>query len=207
MEPEEPLGHAGRAGELDRLVRIPERLFAQPDRPALARRLVKRPGARPRPKTPPIAARAASRGRGPAAAVSSRAPGRSRTPLRDGRGPLGEVPRRDRADDRRELVAVPRRLPAQHAERREQQQAERAEPPAVGQLGGRPAAVRVASFAPFAASPLRGRARRSCPPAVDDPAGAASARPTSSARGSSAAEEHREQVQPHRQARRARRLR
>src|SRR5208337_4475324 len=47
-----------------------------------------------------------------------------------GRSPLGKVPRGDRADHRRELMAVASGLEAEQAEGRVQEQTERTDPPA-----------------------------------------------------------------------------
>ena len=119
------------SGELDRLVREPERLLAEPDRPSLAGHRVElcrwRPG-----RTRGDAAQRQQPGATPSPGRELRTLGRVPAPPDRG-GPLAEVPGRDRPHHRRELVAVPRRLPAQDAERHEEQEPEEAQPP--GRLG------------------------------------------------------------------------
>ncbi len=117
--------HARLAAGPDRLVWEPARFFTQADRATLVGHRIKRPvghendhadqhAQRSQPARHPMPRRRRS--------IRFRA-------AEDDRRPLAEVPGRDRAHDRRELVRVPRGFQADEAEGHEQQKAKRARSP------------------------------------------------------------------------------
>ena len=114
---QEPVGHPRAAGELDGLMREPERLLAQADRPPFPRPGVEPARGDPGERQPdqPESEQARPEGGGSSIRMEPEPTGPDRP------DPLGEVPGRHRAHDRRELVAVPGRRQAQGAEGDEHQ--------------------------------------------------------------------------------------
>ena len=197
-------GHPRRPGEIDGLVRIPEPLLAQPDLPPLAGHRVERPARDPREDQHDQGDRDE-----PGCHLESGC-----ATLPDRGGPLAEVPGRHRPHDGRELVAVPRGLPAQGAEGHEEQQPERAESPGLlsprsarrprllpgpggpcRRRGLRLPPPALAGLAPSALSPLPGRGRGSEP----DPDG-----PAERDQEAQRAQDHRRQLQLQREVSRSR---
>ena len=134
---QEPVGHPVFARELRGLVGEPERLLSPADGASLAGQPRRTGRCRPRRSTLATAMRASRRGFELARAGRERSGLgiRVQRPRPPGRGPLGEVPGRHRADHGRELMAVASRLQAQRAEGHEEEQPERADPPAIAELG------------------------------------------------------------------------
>jgi hypothetical protein len=127
MERHQLVGHPRPSGELHGLFREPERLLAQTDRPTFPGPGIKMTR-RDREEDQPD--RRTCDEPWPDPDTSGRRI-ETELPGSDHAEPLAEVPGRDRADHRRELVAVSSRQQAQTAEKREQEPTEQERRPSI----------------------------------------------------------------------------